>query len=150
MTWKLGAAVLALLLIAPRSARAQNGTVDGVVLAEGSQRPLAGVQVVVVGVAGKGAVSDASGRWRITALSGSSVVLNVRMIGYRPLTDTVRVGATNVRYILSERALELNAMVVTGTAGGSQVRELGTAVAPVVRRELNPPGGTPPDRPAAT
>src|SRR5204862_6776954 len=32
---------------------------------------------------------------------------------------------------LSERALELNSVVVTGTAGGAQTRELGTSVATI-------------------
>ena len=60
-----------------------------------------------------------------------TVILNVRLIGYRPVTDTVNVGAGDLRISLSERALELNQMVVTGTAGGAQKRELGTSVASV-------------------
>ncbi|MFI5312273.1 MAG: SusC/RagA family TonB-linked outer membrane protein, partial [Gemmatimonadales bacterium] len=131
MTRKLGAAVFALLLAAPQAARAQTGAVEGTVVAEGSRRPLPGAQITVVGVPGKGAVSDAAGRFRIAGLPGTTVILNARLLGYRPVTDTVRVGSMAVSYVLSERALELSTLVVTGTAGGAEKRELGTSVAPV-------------------
>ncbi len=131
MTWKLGAVSLALAFIAPQAMRAQEGVVTGTVVVEGSQRALSGAQVVVTGVAGKGAVSDGMGKFRITGLSGMTVILNVRAIGYRQATDTVRVGDLAVRILMQERALELNTMVVTGTAGGAQKRELGTSVTPV-------------------
>jgi TonB-linked SusC/RagA family outer membrane protein len=112
-------------------AQAQSGTVAGVVVAGGTQRPLAGVQVGVEGVAGRGALTDGSGRFNIGGLTGDRVVLNVRFIGYRPVVDTVRVGATDIRIALAERVLELDQLVVTGTAGGSEKRELGTSVASV-------------------
>ncbi len=131
MIRKLGAVSIALLLVIPQSARAQTGAVEGTIVAEGTQRPLAGVQVGVAGLAGRGAVTDASGRFRIAGLSGNTVILNVRLLGYRPVTDTVRVGNSGVRIALSERVLELNALVVTGTAGGAEKRELGTSIAPV-------------------
>jgi hypothetical protein len=69
-------------------------------------------------------VSDASGKFRITGVTGERVVLDARAIGYRPVVDTVAVGATNIRIAMSERALELNQIVVTGTAGGAEKREL--------------------------
>lgn len=126
---------LAFLLGAtPSVARAQTGTISGTVVVEGSQRPLARAQVTVEGQAGRGAVTDAAGRFRITGITGvtgATVTLDARLIGFRPVTRTAQVGATDVRLLLSERAVELNEVVVTGTAGGSQKRELGTAVAQV-------------------
>jgi TonB-linked SusC/RagA family outer membrane protein len=122
---------LGVMCAAPALARAQAGAVSGTVVASGSERPLAGVQIAVVGDATKGATTDAAGRFSIAGLTGTSVILNARYIGYRPETDTVRVGTTNVRIVLLERAIQLNSMVVTGTAGGAQTRELGTAVAAV-------------------
>ena len=121
----------ALLGAAPVISQAQQGTVSGTVLVEGAQRPLPGAQVVVEGQTGIGATTDASGRFRITGLSGTSVTLSVRALGYRPETQTVNVGSNNLRFILSTRAVELNQVVVTGTAGGEQVRSLGTSVAQV-------------------
>jgi TonB-linked SusC/RagA family outer membrane protein len=116
---------------APAAARAQIAAVSGTVVDAGSQRPLGGAQITVEGQAGRGAVSDASGRFRISGLTGTSVTLDARLIGYSPVKHTVQVGATDVRFLLTQRAVELNQVVVTGTAGATQVRELGTAVAQV-------------------
>lgn len=110
---------------------AQAGTVSGTVVAQGSQRPLAGVEVGVAGAGARGTTTDGAGRFKLTDLSGPSVVLNVRYLGYRPEVDTVAVGRSDVRIALVERVLELNSVVVTGTGGGAQRRELGTSVAVV-------------------
>jgi TonB-linked SusC/RagA family outer membrane protein len=128
---KLAAVLFLLLLAIPTRVRAQDNIITGTVLVEGSLRPLVGAQVAVAEQAGRGAVADANGRFRITGLTGTTVTLNVRAIGYRQVTQQVRVGTTNLRVMMQERALELNAMVVTGTAGGAQKRELGTSVTPV-------------------
>jgi outer membrane cobalamin receptor len=101
------------------------------VVAEGAQRPLPGVQVSIEGQAGKEATTDASGRFRITEVTGTTVTINARALGFRPASQSVAVGTTNVRFVLSERAVELNQVVVTGTAGGEQLRSLGTSVATV-------------------
>jgi outer membrane cobalamin receptor len=76
-------------------------------------------------------VADANGHFRITGVTGTSVTLNARLLGYRAATQVVQVGATNISIMLSARAVELNEVVVTGTAGGEQKRALGTSVAQV-------------------
>ena len=119
-----------LLSVAPYLARAQD-IVAGTIVVGGSQRPLPGAQVSIEGQAGKGATADANGRFRVTGVTGTQVTLNVRLVGYRPQTQSVRVGATDVRVVMSERAIELDQVVVTGTAGGEQRRALGTSVAAV-------------------
>ncbi len=129
---KYSSAILAAVLLAtPGTMRSQGGTVAGTIVSEGSQRALAGAQIAVQGEPGRGAVSDASGRFRITGLSAASVTLNARLLGFRPVTETVRVGTTDLRFVLSERPTELSEMVVTGTAGGEQKRTIGTSVATV-------------------
>ena len=124
-------AIASAALMAPPALQAQTGVIEGTAVTEGTQRPLSGVQIAVAGQVGKGAVSDASGKFRITGVTGERVVLDARAIGYRPTTDTVAVGATNIRISMSERALELNQIVVTGTAGGAEKRELGTSISAV-------------------
>ena len=124
-------AAVTLATATPRAVAQQPGTVTGTVLVEGAQRPLAGAQVTVDGQPDKATATDASGRFRLTGLSGTTVTINVRALGYRPETQTVNVGATNVRFVLSARAVELNQVVVTGTAGGEQLRSVGTSVATV-------------------
>lgn len=121
-------------LASPGQVRAQgtqSGAVEGTIVSSSTQRPLPGVQVGVEGQTGRGAASDASGRFRITGLTGENVILSTRAMGYRPRTDTVRVGQTNIRIALDERVVELNQIVVTGTAGTTTKRELGTSVAAV-------------------
>ncbi|MDQ6888087.1 MAG: SusC/RagA family TonB-linked outer membrane protein [Gemmatimonadota bacterium] len=125
------AMLLGLLLATPGFARAQEGVVAGTVLVEGSQRPLGGAQVSIAGQPGKGAFSDASGRFRITGVTGDQVTVSARLIGYGPRSQVARVGATNVRIELPVRALDLDRVVVTGTAGGEQRRAIGNSVATV-------------------
>lgn len=112
------------------TAFAQQGGVAGMVVAENGQ-PVAGARVEVQGEAARSTVSDAAGRFRVAGLSGTSAVLTVRRIGFQALTDTVRVGASDLRFVLTEQATVLSEIVVTGTAGGQTRRELGSTVASV-------------------
>jgi TonB-linked SusC/RagA family outer membrane protein len=126
------AAVSALLLGAlPTTAHAQTGIISGTVIAEGSLRPLANAQIAVEGQTGRGAISDAGGRFHLTGVTGTTVTLTARLLGFRQASQSARVGATDVRFRMSERAVDLNEVVVTGTAGGEQRRALGTSVAQV-------------------
>jgi TonB-linked SusC/RagA family outer membrane protein len=126
-----GLTLAAILAVVPGIAQAQQGTISGTVLVEGAQRPLPGAQVAVDGQPDKNTVTDGSGRFRITGLTGTTVTVNVRALGYRPLTESVTVGSSNVRFVLTTRAVELDQVVVTGTAGGEQLRSVGTSVATV-------------------
>lgn len=124
-------AVAVALLAAPQLAHAQQDVVAGTVRVGGSERLLPGAQITIDGQPGRAAVSDASGKFRITGVTGTQVTMNARIIGYRPETKTVRVGATDVQFTMTERVLELDQMVVTGTAGGAEKRTIGTSVASV-------------------
>lgn len=104
-------AIVSTALAAPPALLAQSGVVEGTAVTEGTQRPLPGVQISVAGQAGRGSVTDANGKFRIAGVTGERVVLDARAIGYRPVSDTVAVGATNVRISMSERALELNQII---------------------------------------
>lgn len=125
--------LLSLLLPAldasPVEAR-QQGVLAGTVVAEQSLRPLPGAQIVVVGT-DRGTATDASGRFRITAVPAGELQLQVTMLGYRSVTLTARAGQTDLRISLVETAIELNQIVVTGTAGGQQRRAIGNSVATV-------------------
>ena len=93
-------AIVSAALIAPPALQAQTGVIEGTAVTEGTQRPLSGVQISVAGQAGKGAVSDASGKFRITGVTGERVVLDARAIGYRP---TDRHGAPSARRTFGSR-----------------------------------------------
>ena len=121
------ALALALAALGAAPAAAQTGEVAGTVVESGGQRPLAGAQVEVQG-AGRRVVTDQSGRFRIGGLSGTQVTLRVTLLGYQAATRPAAVGQTDVRIALSEAALSIDALVVTGTPEATQRRALGNAV----------------------
>ena len=108
-------------------ALAQDATVGGVVLAERSLQPVAGA-LVVTDDSTRRATTDANGRFRLVVPASASVPLHVRRLGFRPLRRTVRVGAGDLRLVLSEVAVELGVTVVTGTSSTTERRALGNAV----------------------
>jgi TonB-linked SusC/RagA family outer membrane protein len=129
-THPLSAAAIALvlgMLLVPASSQAQD--VRGVVTSAGGTG-IPQAQVRVVGT-DRAAVTDQAGRFRITGLSGTEVTLEVRRIGYRPLTQSVRVGAADVRLSLTEQAVSLDEVVITGTVGAQARREIGNAVSTI-------------------
>jgi TonB-linked SusC/RagA family outer membrane protein len=122
-------AVLVALLCAP-PALAQDGTIRGVVEAERSLRPLSGALVQVVGT-DRSMLTDGNGRFQFVGLSGTEVTLRVSTLGYRTTERAVRVGDMSIRISLTESAIELDQIVVTGTAGGTQRRAIGNVVTQV-------------------
>ena len=117
------------------------GTIEGTVIDAGSRRPLPSVQVNIVGTL-TGAISNTSGVFRIVNVGAGTRQVRARVIGYGALTKTVTVTdgqVARVTFELSQAALELSAVVTTGT-GGSQVeaRKLGTTVATIAAPESAP------------
>jgi TonB-linked SusC/RagA family outer membrane protein len=115
------------LLIAPHAAWAQQGAIAGTVAAAGTQEPMAGAQVIVTGTTLRTA-TDESGRFRFASVPGGNVILEVRRIGYKLARVPARVGDENVQIALTLNPTSLEAVVVTGTPGAAQKRELGNAV----------------------
>src|SRR5688572_33497832 len=75
------ALALAASLAAATPIAAQTGVVAGIVVGSAGQ-PVAGALIRVSGTS-LGTSSDANGRFRIPGLTGDSVTLEVRRIGYR-------------------------------------------------------------------
>ena len=59
------------------------------------------------------------------------------MLGYRTWRDEVAGGNTDLVIRMEQRAVELDAIVVTGTAGAQQARSLGNTVGNVRADDLN-------------
>ena len=117
------------------------GTIEGTAIDAGSKRPLVGVQVQVVGTL-VGGITNTSGAFRILNVTAGSRQVRARVIGYGAVTKAVTVTdgqVAKVAFELNQAALELSAVVTTGT-GGSQVeaRKLGTTVASVQAPESAP------------
>lgn len=122
------ALVAALLLPGTVPLAAQGtGAVSGLVVDAKNLRGLDGAQVLVQGTA-IGSLTDASGGFRLTGLSGTQVTLQVRRIGFKPATQLVTVGRGDLRIVLTEQLTSLSEVVITGTAEPVERRAIGNSV----------------------
>ena len=124
------AAVAALL---PPAVAAQTGRVTGSVLNASNNSPI-GVAQIRVGDTGLGGVTGENGRFVVLSVPVGVHEVFVERIGYRTMSETVQVSADQtavLEFRLSETALELDEIVVTGTPGASSRRELGNSVGSV-------------------
>ncbi len=121
----MGALTLVLLLLAEPALAQQS--ISGRVVDSSGQRPLVGAQVVVAGTQ-QGVLTDNRGAFTISNLSGAEVTVEVVMLGYRPFERTVSVGSADLLFQLTEAAIALDGLVVTGTAGERQRRSIGNVV----------------------
>ena len=140
---RLALLAVAALLVPSIAAAQATGTVEGTVTDAGTKRPLASVQVSIVGTgATVGAMTNAQGVFRILNVAAGQRTVRARLIGYAPQTKAVEVtsgGTATAAFELTQSAVELSAVVTTGT-GGSQVeaRKLGNTVA-----SIEPPTNAP-------
>src|SRR4051812_12525783 len=110
-----------------RPLHAQGNSIAGRVQVAGTNEPVRSAQISVAGTQ-LGAVSDEQGQFRITGVTGTSVTLNVRRIGYRTETVTARAGQTDLVVTLTSNPTSLEATVVTGQSGATARREIGNSV----------------------
>ena len=130
-TLRIIAGVVALALAAaPLAAQAPTGTVQGRVLQSGTRAPLTGAEVSIVGTR-LGAMSKDDGTYSIAGVPAGTHRVRVRLIGYAPneLPVAVADGASaTVDCVLATSAVQLDQVVVTGTAGEARRREVGNAI----------------------
>lgn len=122
-----------LLLLTPGQdvqAQEATGSVRAMVTDAVSGRPLSGAQVSVPGT-GRGGLTNARGEVLILNVPARTLSVTAQFIGFSTLTQEVTVAAgevTQVSFLLAQSALELDAVVVTGTPGQTQRRALGNSV----------------------
>ena len=130
MTRDLGALAAAILIAAPGLVAQQGGTITGRVTDGNTGLPIGAVQVFIQAL-DLGGLSQANGRYLLQNIPAGTHQLSVARIGYGTITTQVTVGGGQVveqNFLLVEEALALDEIVVTGTAGGSQVRAIGNVV----------------------
>lgn len=113
-------------------------TIVGQVVDSANKEPVAGASVQVLGTQ-LGAVTDSAGQYRIAGVAQGQQTLVARRVGYAPRRHTVTVGTDGeltVDFALAPAPTSLSEVIVTGTAGGQQRRELGTAVGEVKAPEV--------------
>ncbi|MQA89263.1 MAG: hypothetical protein GEU90_03365 [Gemmatimonas sp.] len=128
---------VALLGIAP-TLDAQTGTVTGVVTDAQTLQPLASAQVSITEL-GTGAVTQQNGRFVLINVPAGTHTVSVQRIGYGTEEAAVTVAdgeSVNQDFAITEEALALDEVIVTGTPGGSQRRAIGNTVATIDAAEI--------------
>ena len=132
--FRLVLAVCAAFLVnaAPLLAQ-QAGTVTGQVTNATSGRELSGVQVSIVG-SGLGTLTGNNGRFLIPNVPAGPVTVRADMIGFGvgEVQVTVEPGGTALAdFVLTERAISLDEIVVTGSGAETARRKLGNSISTV-------------------
>lgn len=128
---------VAILLLAPASVLAQDGTISGTVTDGQTGDPLPGatVQVQELGI---GSATDVDGNYELSVPEGEHLV-TASFVGYNPTEKTVTVTAgetTSVDFALAPRTEELDEIVVTALGIEEEERSLGYASEEVSGEEL--------------
>src|SRR5690349_3749831 len=133
----VAALAVAVAMMLASSLPAQTGrTIAGTVLTAATLTPLQGAEVRVQNAA-TSVFTDVSGRFRLTNVPDGPATIVVRRLRYQPLTQTIAAGVTEVRLLMAEATVQLDEVVVTGTAVGTQQRSVGNAVSTIsVSQEL--------------
>ncbi|MEJ2539410.1 MAG: SusC/RagA family TonB-linked outer membrane protein [Gemmatimonadota bacterium] len=124
----------------PSGASAQDtGSITGSVVDAASQRPLQDAQVSVPGT-GRGTLTNAQGRYLLTNVPVGTVTVRVDLIGYGGAESevTVRAGQpTPLDFALSQDAIALQELVVTGVGQETARRSLTTSVDVISADEIS-------------
>lgn len=124
------------VLSPPVQAPTLQDTVTGVVVSAETGQPLPNAIVSVAG-SEMGALTDSEGRFRIAGVDNlASITLEARLIGYASVTVTVPNGSADVRIVMEQTAVALDAVVVSALGIDRERRALGYSVATVGADEL--------------
>ena len=116
------------LLLAPLGLAAQ--TLTGTVRDQATGQPLASAQVYISAL-DIGGLTQANGGFLLLNVPAGTHTVTVQQLGYQTQSAEVTMTAgqtATLNFLLTRQALQLDEIVVTGTAAGSRVREIGNAV----------------------
>ena len=125
-------------LFAALPAAAQTGRIQGEIRNAATQRPIVGAQVHIPGT-GIGTTTNQTGAYALPNVPAGQVSVRVQILGYTQGNQTATVSADQtvvLNFELSESAVALDEIVVTGTAGQARSREIGNSVSTINAREL--------------
>jgi TonB-linked SusC/RagA family outer membrane protein len=114
------------------------GTITGLVRDGLNLSPLAGAQVSIEGT-GIGGLVNNVGRFLLLNVPAGTQTVNVTMIGYGAGTATITVtagGTAANNFDLRQQALNLEGVIVTGTAGQARRREVGNSIESVGQADI--------------
>jgi len=128
----LGTLAAMALLTAPGLV-AQTGTIAGRVIDGGTNQPIPAAQVFIADL-DIGVLSQQNGSYILLNVPAGPRSVTVQRIGYRQVSQNVTVAAGQTAVLdfrITEEALALDEIIITGTPGGTQRRAIGNAVASV-------------------
>ena len=126
----LAALALALAVAGPVHAQSATGTVRGTVTNAATGAPVAAAQMYVASNRA-GGVTRADGGYVITGVPAGRQVVRARALGFAPIEKGITIAAgetVTIDFAVTQAALTLNEVVVTGTAGAARKRELGNSI----------------------
>ncbi|MGK7313462.1 MAG: SusC/RagA family TonB-linked outer membrane protein [Candidatus Longimicrobiales bacterium M2_2A_002] len=128
---------LALALVAAPAAAQQTGALAGAVTDTRTGDPVVGVAVQAV-EANRYVLTNADGRFLLRDVPVGEQTIRLSKLGYGTIEDTVTItaGTTTQNFELSEEAIQLDAIVVTGQQIERQAREIGYSVSTVQGEDL--------------
>ena len=134
-----GLTAVALVLFGAEGLSAQGtGQVSGTVTNAQTGQPMSGAQVSIRGLQ-TGALTGEDGSYSIRGVPTGTHTLVVRLIGFGQRTRQIEVTSgqtTTADFDLREQAIEMEGIVVTGTAGGARRREIGNTITQINAEEV--------------
>ena len=118
--------------------QAQQGNISGLVREEGSGNALQGAQVSISELQ-RGVLAGAGGRFLLDGVPVGTYTVTVEYIGYATASQEIQVVAnetTLLEFNLRQQAFALDEIVVTGTAGVTERRQIGHSIGIVEAAEL--------------
>lgn len=137
--------IVFILLLLPAIIFAQSaGNITGKV-ADAKGMPVSYANVSIAGTT-MGAAADIDGNYAVANVPAGSYTLRVTAIGYRENTADVAVtagGTTTQNFTLAEDVLQMEGVVITGTAGGAGIKKKDasfaiTTISPTALEQLSP------------
>ena len=128
----------AILLLVPELQAQQTGSVTGRIQDARTGQPVGLVQVFIADL-DLGVLTQQDGRYLLLNVPAGTHTVTAQRIGYRVSTAEVSVAAGQTvlqDLTLSEEALQLDEVIVTGTPGGTQRRAIGNSVTQVEASEV--------------
>src|SRR5947207_1611319 len=120
---------------------AQTGSVEGTVSAAAAREPVVGAECTIAG-SNIGVRTGSDGRFALRNVPAGPREVRVLAIGYKVVTLRLTVSADSASTVtvqLAPSLLQLDAVVVTGTAGQARVREIGNSIAQVNLSQVKDP-----------
>ncbi len=135
---RLALAATFVVLALPTRVFAQTGTITGKVTDVATKQPIAEARIVLPGTAFATQTSK-DGEFRFTNVRSGPIVVGAFRLGYKAVSDTVRVVANQtvtVNLQMNASLVNLSEIVVTGTAGNQERKAQAALVASVKASDI--------------